>query len=132
MPLARVEAILASDDLQVTSEDVVYDCSQMVPNSVPQIRGAFHLGGQGFFLLAHCNMDQQSSFHCFGLFLWMQVKGLVTFAVDYEFAARSKPTEEYISKYKETIHSLVERLLVTVTYLQPHGLLSWPKIAFTS
>ncbi|XP_052211592.1 BTB/POZ domain-containing protein POB1-like [Diospyros lotus] len=61
---------------------------------------AFHLGGQGFFLSAHCNMDQQSSFHCFGLFLGMQEKGSVTFEVDYEFAARSKPTEEYISKYK--------------------------------
>ncbi|GMY30461.1 BTB/POZ domain-containing protein POB1-like isoform X1 [Fagus crenata] len=61
---------------------------------------AFHLGGQGFFLSAHCNMDQQSSFHCFGLFLGMQEKGSVTFAVDYEFAARSKPTEEYVSKYK--------------------------------
>ncbi|OVA01887.1 BTB/POZ-like [Macleaya cordata] len=61
---------------------------------------AFHLGGQGFFLSAHCNMDQQSSFHCFGLFLGMQEKGSVSFAVDYEFAARSKPTEEYVSKYK--------------------------------
>ncbi|CAA2961425.1 BTB POZ domain-containing POB1-like isoform X1 [Olea europaea subsp. europaea] len=61
---------------------------------------AFHLGGQGFFLSAHCNMDQQSSFHCFGLFLGMQEKGSVTFSVDYEFAARSKPTEEYISKYE--------------------------------
>lgn len=30
----------------------------------------------------------------------MQEKGSVTFAVDYEFAARSKPTEEYVSKYK--------------------------------
>ncbi|GKV26984.1 hypothetical protein SLEP1_g36193 [Rubroshorea leprosula] len=61
---------------------------------------AFHLGGQGFFLSAHCNMDQQSSFHCFGLFLGMQEKGSVSFAVDYEFAARTKPNEEYMSKYK--------------------------------
>ncbi|ERN04569.1 hypothetical protein AMTR_s00075p00054260 [Amborella trichopoda] len=62
---------------------------------------AFHLGGQGFFLSAHCNMDQQSSFHCFGLFLGMQEKGSVSFAVDYEFAARSKPTAwEFVSKYK--------------------------------
>ncbi|KAJ4884898.1 BTB/POZ domain-containing protein POB1 [Raphanus sativus] len=61
---------------------------------------AFHLGGQGFFLSAHCNMDQQSSFHCFGLFLGMQEKGSVSFGVDYEFSARSKPTEEFISKYK--------------------------------
>ncbi|WCJ26480.1 BTB/POZ/Kelch-associated protein [Euphorbia peplus] len=62
---------------------------------------AFHVGGQGFFLSAHCNMDQQSSSCCFGLFLGMQEKGSVSFAVvDYEFAARSKPTEEYVSKYK--------------------------------
>ncbi|KAM7491454.1 hypothetical protein LguiA_034375 [Lonicera macranthoides] len=61
---------------------------------------AFHLGGQGFFLSAHCNMDQQSSFHCFGLFLGMQEKGSVSFAVDYEFSARSKPNEDYVSKYK--------------------------------
>ncbi|KAL5718811.1 Boi protein [Ranunculus cassubicifolius] len=61
---------------------------------------AFHLGGQGFFLSAHCNMDQQGAFNCFGLFLGMQEKGSASFAVDYEFAARSKPTEDYVSKYK--------------------------------
>ncbi|XP_017219290.1 BTB/POZ domain-containing protein At2g46260 isoform X2 [Daucus carota subsp. sativus] len=60
----------------------------------------FHLGGQGFFLSAHCNLDQQSSFHCFGLFLGMQEKGSVSFPVEYEFAARSKAAEEYSSKYK--------------------------------
>ncbi|CAH8383741.1 unnamed protein product [Eruca vesicaria subsp. sativa] len=63
---------------------------------------AFHLGGQGFFLSAHCNMDQQSSFYCFGLFLGMQEKGAVSFGVDYEFAARQKPTQDYSSKYKGT------------------------------
>lgn len=63
---------------------------------------AFHLGGQGFFLSAHCNMDQLSSFHCFGLFLGMQEKGSVSFAVDYEFAARTKSNDDYqyVSKYK--------------------------------
>ncbi|XP_071716983.1 BTB/POZ domain-containing protein POB1-like [Rutidosis leptorrhynchoides] len=75
------------------------ECSNLFPSGRVYSQ-AFHLGGQGFFLSAHCNMDQQSSFHCFGLFLGMQEKGSVTFAVDYEFAARSKPTEEYISKYK--------------------------------
>ena len=30
----------------------------------------------------------------------MQEKVSVTFSVDYEFAARSKPTEDYVSKYK--------------------------------
>lgn len=75
------------------------ECATLFPSGRVYSQ-AFHLGGQGFFLSAHCNMDQQSSFHCFGLFLGMQEKGSVTFAVDYEFSARLKPTEEYISKYK--------------------------------
>lgn len=75
------------------------ECSNLFPSGRVYSQ-AFHLGGQGFFLSAHCNMDQQSSFHCFGLFLGMQEKGSVTFAVDYEFAARAKPSEEYMSKYK--------------------------------
>lgn len=75
------------------------ECSNLHPSGRVYSQ-AFHLGGQGFFLSAHCNMDQQSSFHCFGLFLGMQEKGSVTFAVDYEFAARLKPTEEFVSKYK--------------------------------
>ncbi|KAL8541105.1 hypothetical protein ACS0TY_002399 [Phlomoides rotata] len=75
------------------------ECTNLFPSGRVYSQ-AFHLGGQGFFLSAHCNMDQQSSFHCFGLFLGMQEKGSVSFGVDYEFAARSKPTEDYISKYK--------------------------------
>ncbi|KAL7121481.1 hypothetical protein ACP275_02G184700 [Erythranthe tilingii] len=75
------------------------ECANLFPSGRVYSQ-AFHLGGQGFFLSAHCNMDQQSSFHCFGLFLGMQEKGSVSFVVDYEFAARSKPTEDYISKYK--------------------------------
>eukprot|EP00252_Welwitschia_mirabilis_P016686 TRINITY_DN3694_c0_g1_i2.p1 TRINITY_DN3694_c0_g1~~TRINITY_DN3694_c0_g1_i2.p1 ORF type:complete len:576 (-),score=106.85 TRINITY_DN3694_c0_g1_i2:162-1889(-) len=61
---------------------------------------AFHLGGQGFFLSAHCNMDQQNAFHCFGLFLGMQEKGSVSFSVDYEFAVRQKPSFDFVVKYK--------------------------------
>ncbi|EEF50620.1 BTB/POZ domain-containing protein POB1 [Ricinus communis] len=75
------------------------ECANLFPSGRVYSQ-AFHLGGQGFFLSAHCNMDQQSSFHCFGLFLGMQEKGNVSFAVDYEFAARAKPTEEFVSKYK--------------------------------
>ncbi|WJX86878.1 Boi protein [Trifolium repens] len=75
------------------------ECSNLYPSGRVYSQ-AFHLGGQGFFLSAHCNMDQQSSFHCFGLFLGMQEKGSVSFTVDYEFAARSRPTEEFVSKYK--------------------------------
>ncbi|GKU96735.1 hypothetical protein SLEP1_g9937 [Rubroshorea leprosula] len=75
------------------------ECANLFPSGRVYSQ-AFHLGGQGFFLSAHCNMDQQSSFHCFGLFLGMQEKGSVSFAVDYEFAARIKPTDEFVSKYK--------------------------------
>ncbi|XP_060206914.1 BTB/POZ domain-containing protein POB1-like [Lycium barbarum] len=62
---------------------------------------AFHLGGQGFFLSANCNMDQQGAIQCFGLFLGMQEKGSVSCPVDYKFAVRtSQAEEEYVSKYK--------------------------------
>ncbi|GAA0148167.1 hypothetical protein LIER_07687 [Lithospermum erythrorhizon] len=87
------------------SQCVVYldlkkeECDHLFPSGRVYSQ-AFHLGGQGFFLSAHCNMDQQSSFHCFGLFLGMQEKGSISFTVDYEFSARSKSTEEFVSKYK--------------------------------
>lgn len=75
------------------------ECAQLFPSGRIYSQ-AFHLGGQGFFLSGHCNMDQASSFHCFGLFLGMQEKGSVAFTVDYEFAARMKPSEDFVSKYK--------------------------------
>ncbi|KAG2295887.1 hypothetical protein Bca52824_042556 [Brassica carinata] len=62
----------------------------------------FSFGRSRLLPLAHCNMDQQSSFYCFGLFLGMQEKGAVSFGVDYEFAARQKPSQDYSSKYKGT------------------------------
>ncbi|KAI5423900.1 BTB/POZ domain-containing protein POB1 [Lathyrus oleraceus] len=62
---------------------------------------AFHLGSQRFFLSAHCNMDQQSFYHCFDLFLGMLEKGSASCNVDFEFSVRSKPTLEYIRKYKD-------------------------------
>ncbi|XP_048501160.1 BTB/POZ domain-containing protein POB1 isoform X2 [Beta vulgaris subsp. vulgaris] len=75
------------------------ECQNLFPSGRVYSQ-AFHLGGQGFFLSAHCNMDQQSSFHCFGLFLGMQEKGSVSFAVDYEFSARQSPADEFITKYR--------------------------------
>lgn len=75
------------------------ECANLFPSGRVYSQ-AFHLGGQGFFLSAHCNTDQQSSFHCFGLFLGMQEKGVASLSVDYEFAARTKPTCEFASKYK--------------------------------
>ncbi|KAJ8573100.1 hypothetical protein K7X08_009611 [Anisodus acutangulus] len=55
------------------------ECANLFPSGRVYSQ-AFHLGGgQGFFLSAHCNMDQQRSFHCFGLFLGMQEKGFGDF-----------------------------------------------------
>lgn len=75
------------------------ECARLFPGGRVYSQ-AFHLGGQGFFLSAHCNMDQQNSFQCLGLFLGMQEKGSVSFAVDYEFSVRTNPGEEFSSKYK--------------------------------
>ncbi|KAA8516127.1 hypothetical protein F0562_019306 [Nyssa sinensis] len=98
-PVKTVEFELPRQQCVVYLDLKREECANLFPSGRVYSQ-AFHLGGQGFFLSAHCNMDQQSSSHCFGLFLGMQEKGSVTFAVDYEFAARSKPTEEFISKYK--------------------------------
>ena len=77
------------------------ECARLYPKSRLYSQ-AFHLGEQGFFLSAHCHKDQQNSSHCFGLYLGMQDrgKGPVSITLDYEYAARAKPTEEYISRYK--------------------------------
>ncbi|KAL8503529.1 hypothetical protein ACS0TY_022313 [Phlomoides rotata] len=76
------------------------ECAQLFPSGRIYSQ-AFHLGGQGFFLSGHCNNgDQAGGYNCFGLFLGMQEKGSVAFTVDYEFAARIKPSEEFVSKYK--------------------------------
>ncbi|XP_071706537.1 LOW QUALITY PROTEIN: BTB/POZ domain-containing protein POB1-like [Rutidosis leptorrhynchoides] len=75
------------------------ECASLFPSGRVYSQ-AFDLGGQGFFLSAHCNMDRQGLSHCFGFFLGMRGKGSVSLSVDYEFAVRSKSTEEYVRKYK--------------------------------
>ncbi|KAL6513624.1 Boi protein [Orobanche gracilis] len=97
-PVKIVEFELPRQQCVVYLDLTREECTSLYPSGRVYSQ-AFHLGGQGFFLSAHCNRDQQSSFNCFGLFLGMQEKGSVTFAVDYEFAARSKPSEEYLSKH---------------------------------
>ncbi|XP_024380930.1 BTB/POZ domain-containing protein At2g46260 isoform X2 [Physcomitrium patens] len=92
-------------DFDTSSQCLVYldlkidECRALYPQGRVYSQ-AFHLGGQGFFLSAHCNLDQQGQCKCFGLFLGMQEKGSVSFAVDYEFAARMKPTWEFMPKSK--------------------------------
>ncbi|CAL9123154.1 unnamed protein product [Musa textilis] len=75
------------------------ECAHLFPSGRVYSQ-AFYIGGQGFFLSAHCNREVQSSCHCFGLFLGMQEKGSVSFTVDYEFSARTMPSGQFDSKYK--------------------------------
>lgn len=77
------------------------ECSKLYPSGRVYSQ-AFHIDGQGFFLSAHCNMDQQNTFHCFGLFLGMQDRGASSLTVDYEFAARAQDGDhaDFVSKYK--------------------------------
>ncbi|CAL9764939.1 unnamed protein product [Musa acuminata subsp. burmannicoides] len=76
------------------------ECAHLFPSGRVYSQ-AFYIGGQGFFLSAHCNRDVHNSCHCFGLFLGMQEKGSVSFTVDYEFSARTMPSGQFDSKYKE-------------------------------
>ncbi|CAH2034751.1 unnamed protein product [Thlaspi arvense] len=75
------------------------ECAAMYPSG-RVFSQPFDLGGQEFFLSGHCKLDQMNLFHCFGLFLGMQEKGPANMIVDYEFSARSKPTDEFAFKYK--------------------------------
>ncbi|XP_058742618.1 BTB/POZ domain-containing protein POB1-like [Vicia villosa] len=75
------------------------ECANLFPSG-QVCSQAFQLGGHRFFLSAHCSMDQQSFYHCFGFYFGMQEKDSANFSVEYEFAVRSRPTLEYISKYK--------------------------------
>lgn len=75
------------------------ECAHLFPSGRVYSQ-AFYIGGQGFFLSAHCNRDVHNSCDCFGLFLGMQEKGSVSFTIDYEFSARTMPTGQFDSKYK--------------------------------
>ncbi|CAH2069258.1 unnamed protein product [Thlaspi arvense] len=75
------------------------ECAAMYPSG-QVFSQPYDLGGQVFFLSAHCNMDPMNMFHCFGLFLAMQEKGPATMSVDYEFSARSKPADEFAFKHR--------------------------------
>ncbi|XP_058740638.1 BTB/POZ domain-containing protein POB1-like [Vicia villosa] len=75
------------------------ECANLFPSGQVCSR-PFHLGGHVFFLSAHCNMDPQSSYHCFGLCFGMYENDSTNCGVDYEFEVRSRPTLEYICKFK--------------------------------
>ncbi|XP_057454732.1 BTB/POZ domain-containing protein At2g46260-like [Lotus japonicus] len=98
-PVKVVDFVLPQPQCVVYMDLKREECASLFPSG-RMYSQAFHLGEQGFFLSAHCNMDQQNSFHCFGMFLGMQDKGSESFALDYEFAARCSPTNEFVSKYR--------------------------------
>ncbi|KAF3658201.1 BTB/POZ domain-containing protein [Capsicum annuum] len=149
LPLAGIEAILSSDDLQVASEDTVYDfvlncrklrkvltcndfehefASKLVVEALFYKAEVPHRqqtqAAEESALMSHHFVDRAYKYRlvkvvefelprqqcivyldlkldkCDNLFPSGREKGLVSFVVDYEFAARTKSTEEYISKYK--------------------------------
>ncbi|KAL8103133.1 hypothetical protein AgCh_027604 [Apium graveolens] len=64
----------------------------------------FHLGGQGFFLSANCNMDRRNQ-QRLGLYLGMLEKGYASFAVYYEISFWSKEEGNYKAKQKKSSYT---------------------------
>ncbi|KAI5423889.1 hypothetical protein KIW84_030201 [Lathyrus oleraceus] len=75
------------------------ECANLFPSSRICSQD-FHLGGQRFFLSAHCNMNQRSFYHCFDLFLCMHEKDSSNITIGYKFDVRSRSSLEYINKHK--------------------------------
>ncbi|GAB4834501.1 hypothetical protein Ancab_032758 [Ancistrocladus abbreviatus] len=98
-PLKVVEFELPRPQCVVYLDLTQEECKQLI-HSGRIYSQAFHLGGQGFFLSAHCNPDQQTNLRCFGLFLGMQEKGSGALTIEYEFSARQMQNKEFVSKYK--------------------------------
>lgn len=75
------------------------ECESLYPSRCTMSQ-AFRVGGRWFYLSAHCSMDQLNLSPCFGLFLGMRENGSVSQALEYQFSARSKPTEEFKVRFK--------------------------------
>ncbi|GMJ06225.1 light-response BTB 2, POZ/BTB containin G-protein 1 [Hibiscus trionum] len=141
LPLAGIEAVFSSDDLQKAEK--VLTCIDFDPELTSKVvLEAIFFKAETPYRQRALAAEEASTAHCRfveraykyrpvkGLFpgissrwtsvflvcslqhgpakliplLWaifgMQERGSVTFTVDYELAARSKPTEDYVSKYK--------------------------------
>ncbi|KAF7045267.1 hypothetical protein CFC21_054389 [Triticum aestivum] len=59
----------------------------------------FQLGGRDFYLVAFCEMDEQSNLCTFGLCLveWKNMKGSSDLTIDIEFAARTRLSGKFVS-----------------------------------
>ncbi|XBH74280.1 hypothetical protein VPH35_101262 [Triticum aestivum] len=76
------------------------ECSRLFPTG--KRHTFFRLAGRDFLLMASCEMDEQSKSYSFGLWLGVKnVKGSTCLAVDYEFAARTRSSGNFVSKLKE-------------------------------
>ncbi|KAJ0439317.1 putative chromatin remodeling & transcription regulator BTB-POZ family [Helianthus annuus] len=75
------------------------ECASLFPQGMFYSR-AFMFGGHVCYFHAECDMDQQSSLHSFKLHLGIEEEEVVYSVFDYDCAARSKPTERFVSKSK--------------------------------
>ncbi|URD88614.1 BACK [Musa troglodytarum] len=81
------------------------ECAELFPSGRISSQ-RFQLGGQGFFLSAHCYWDQQGSFHSFGLSVGTTKDSTSDGStINYEFAARSGPSGDFLSRCRGSFTS---------------------------
>lgn len=70
------------------------ECTGLFPSG--HIRSqAFHFAGHSFFLLVGCNLNAQLGIHSFGIYLGVEKEISVPITIEYEFAARTRPSGEF-------------------------------------
>uniref|UniRef100_A0ACD5WDD7 Uncharacterized protein n=1 Tax=Avena sativa TaxID=4498 RepID=A0ACD5WDD7_AVESA len=74
------------------------ECSKLFPSDMI-FSHQFHLAGHCFGLGARCNKAEQSGLYRFRLYLYidMKLKGSTCVSVKYEFAARNRPSGQFVS-----------------------------------
>ncbi|RZR90961.1 hypothetical protein BHM03_00018982 [Ensete ventricosum] len=81
------------------------ECTKLFPSGRIYSQ-RFQLGAQGFYLSAHCYWNQQRLFHSFGLFVGMSKNTTPDGSmIDYEFAARLRPSGDFFSRYRDSFTS---------------------------
>ncbi|XBI85896.1 hypothetical protein VPH35_093952 [Triticum aestivum] len=93
------------------------ECSQLFP-SEKIFSHPFHVAGQGFILGARCCKADQGESYSFGLLLHidLELKGSTCVTVDYEFAARTRPSRQFVSKLNGR-HTFSDKFPVGSRYL---------------
>ncbi|XP_057456531.1 BTB/POZ domain-containing protein POB1-like isoform X1 [Lotus japonicus] len=75
------------------------ECAALFPSGRVKSQ-TFHLCGRKFLLLGACSLNKRGTSRCFELAVGMKKKSSGSFVVDCEFAARSRPAKEFVTKYK--------------------------------